>query len=61
MCNLCLQERVSALEGTEEFLQAARFMLRLLPHEDHEENFWVMEEEDAVDTQRLVDLKEVRT
>lgn len=57
--NKVFQERVTCLQGTEEFLQAARFTLRMLPCEGHEEAFWVMEEEDAQDVQRLVDLKEV--
>ena len=57
--NRAFQERVSCLEGTEEFLQAAGFLVRSLPHEDHEESFWVLGEDMALDAERLTNIKEV--
>ncbi|KAK7102075.1 UBX domain-containing protein 6-like [Littorina saxatilis] len=57
--NKAFQERVRSLEGTEEFLQAAGFTIRCLPHEDHEENFWVLSEEMCKDVERLKNIKEV--
>ena len=57
--NKIFQERVSCLKGTEEFLQAAGFLIRSLPHEDHEESFWVLSEEMAQDIERLKNIKEV--
>lgn len=57
--NKAFQERVASLQGTEEFLQAAGFMVRSMPHEDHDENFWVLEEDMSKDTERLQNIKEV--
>nr|KAG5702260.1 hypothetical protein BaRGS_030615 [Batillaria attramentaria] len=57
--NKAFQERVACLKGTEEFLQAAGFVLRSLPHEDHEENFWVLDDGLANDTERFQNIKEV--
>ncbi|KAL8609906.1 hypothetical protein ACOMHN_016381 [Nucella lapillus] len=57
--NKAFQERVACLKGTEEFIQAAGFVLRSLPHEDHEEHFWVLTEEYARDSERLTNIKEV--
>lgn len=57
--NKAFQERVASLLGIEEFLQAAGFNLRSLPHEDHEESFWVLDEGLAKDTERFQNIKEV--
>ena len=57
--NKAFQERVASIKGTEEFMQAAGFLLLSLPHEDHEEHFWVLSEEMAKDTERLSNIKEV--
>lgn len=57
--NKAFQERVACLKGTEEFMQAAGFVLRSLPHEDHEEHFWVLTEDYAKDSERLTNIKEV--
>ncbi|XP_076447846.1 UBX domain-containing protein 6-like [Babylonia areolata] len=57
--NKAFQERVACLMGTEEFMQAAGFVLRSLPHEDHEEHFWVLSEDYAKDSERLTNIKEV--
>ncbi|KAK6176724.1 hypothetical protein SNE40_014967 [Patella caerulea] len=57
--NKAFQERVISLKGTEEFLQAVRFQLKTLPHEDHEEDFYVLEDEAASDIDRLKGIKEV--
>ncbi|XP_071492398.1 UBX domain-containing protein 6-like [Diadema antillarum] len=57
--NKAFQERVSPLLGAEEFLQAAGFERRILPHEESETDFFVLGEELARDTDRLFALKEV--
>lgn len=57
--NKAFSERIAPLRGTEEFLQAAGFVMKMLPFEDHEENFYVMEEDMAKDTQRLENVKAV--
>ena len=57
--NKAFQERVAGLDGTEEFLQAAGFVVKSLPFEDREEHFYVMEEKMASDTERLKNIKEV--
>lgn len=57
--NKAFSERIAPLRGTEEFLQAAGFVLKMLPFEDHEESFYVMEEELAKDTERLENVKAV--
>ena len=59
MSNKAFTERVASLEGTEEFLQAAGFEMKMLPFEDHEERFFVMEETLANDVERLKNVKEV--
>ena len=60
LANKAFQDRVHYLSGSEEFMQAAGFMLRSQPHEGEvEQLFWVMEEEMAVDTERLRSLKDV--
>lgn len=57
--NKAFKERVSALKGTEEFMQATGFQVKLLPFEDHEEDFYIMNEETAKDSDRLKSIKEV--
>lgn len=57
--NKAFSERIAPLKGTEEFLQAAGFVLKMLPFEDHEENFYVMEEDVANDAERLENVKAV--
>lgn len=57
--NKAFSERVSSMEGTEEFLQAAGFEMKMLPFEDHEERFFVMNEAVASDTERLSNVKAV--
>ncbi|KAK3579399.1 hypothetical protein CHS0354_029707 [Potamilus streckersoni] len=57
--NKAFQERVSALEGTEEFIQAVGFQYKTISVDGVDEIFWVMEEEVAKDTERLKGLKEV--
>lgn len=59
LSNKAFKERVAALKGTEEFMQATGFQMKMLPFEDHEENFYVMEEETAKDVERLKSIKEV--
>lgn len=59
MSNKAFTERVSCLEGTEEFLQAAGFEVKMLPFEDHEERFYVMDEALASDIERLNNVKDV--
>lgn len=57
--NKAFSERIAALQGTEEFLQAAGFEVKMLPFEDHEEQFFVMDETMAKDVERLQNLKAV--
>lgn len=59
IANKAFSDRVVPLAGTEEFLQAAGFILKKLPFEDHDENFYVMEESLAADTERLKNIKDV--
>lgn len=59
LSNKVFNERVSQLSGTEEFLQACGFQLIKLPVEDHEEQFYVMAEETANDTERLTGVKDI--
>lgn len=59
LSNKAFKERVSALKGTEEFMQAAGFQLKSLPFEDHEENFYIMDEDMAKDSDRLKSIKDV--
>lgn len=59
LSNKAFKERVSALKGTEEFMQAVGFQIKMLPFEDHEESFYVMDEEMAKDSDRLKSIKEV--
>lgn len=57
--NKVFQERIAGLHGTEEFLQAAGFSLRSIPHEGHEESFWILDDEMAKDVERLQNIKDV--
>lgn len=57
--NKIFQERVACLKGTDEFLIAAGFSVKLLPFEDHETNFYVFDSELAKDAERLINMKEV--
>lgn len=58
--NKAFQERILPLQGTEEFLQAAGFQRRSLPGPNQvEEDFYVLDAENAVDVGRLRDLKEI--
>ncbi|KAL4226210.1 UBX domain-containing protein 6 [Mactra antiquata] len=57
--NKAFSERIASLEGTEEFLQAAGFEVKLLPFEDHDERFFVMDETNGGDIERLNNLKAV--
>ena len=59
LSNKAFKERVLALKGTEEFMQATGFLVKTLPFEDHEESFFLMEEELAKDSDRLKSIKEV--
>lgn len=59
LSNKAFKERVSQLNGTEEFLQACGFEIKQLPFEDHEEAFYIMSEEMAGDTERLNGIKEI--
>ena len=57
--NKAFQERVCKLEGTQEFLQAAGFAVQMMPHADGvDEAFYVMNEEMALATERLMNVKE---
>lgn len=57
--NKAFVERIAPLHGTEEFLQAAGFVLKSLPFEDKEDNFYVMDSAIALDSERLTNVKEV--
>ncbi|KAK2142895.1 hypothetical protein LSH36_900g00005 [Paralvinella palmiformis] len=58
--NKAFQERVLPLQGTEEFLQAAGFQKQLLPGPKQvEEDFYVLDEERAIDVEHLKGLKEI--
>ena len=58
--NKVFQEKVSGLDGTQEFLQAAGFERCMLPGPNEvEEEFYVMNEESAKDGERLKELKEI--
>lgn len=58
--NKVFQEKVSSLEGTDEFLQAAGFASKLMPGPSQvEEPFYVLGLEQSQDTDRLVALREV--
>ena len=59
LSNKAFKERVSQLNGTEEFLQACGFQIKQLPFEDHEEGFYIMSEDMAGDTERLNGIKEI--
>ena len=59
LSNKAFKESVAALKGTEEFMQATGFQIRMLPFEDREENFYLMEEAMAKDVERLKSIKEV--
>lgn len=59
MSNKAFKERVSQLNGTDEFLQACGFEIKQLPFEDNEENFYVMSGEIAENVERLNGIKEV--
>ncbi|XP_063402602.1 UBX domain-containing protein 6-like [Mytilus trossulus] len=59
MSNKAFKERVSQLNGTDEFLQACGFEIKQLPFEDKEENFYVMSGEIAENVERLNGIKEV--
>lgn len=59
LSNKAFVERIASLQGTEEFLQAAGFEIKMLPFEDHEEQFFVMNEKTAEDVDRLKNLKAV--
>ena len=57
--NKAFKERVLSMKGTEEFMQATGFFIKTLPFEDHEESFFVLDEEMAKDADRLKNIKEV--
>lgn len=57
--NRAFQERVSALLGAEEYLQAVGFERRILPYEDSETDFFVLNDEAASNPDKLIALKEV--
>ncbi len=58
--NKAFQERVSALEGTSEFLQAAGFQLKAVPGPSGpEEMHYIMDAENAQNLPRLQSLKDV--
>lgn len=59
LSNKAFKERVSQLNGTEEFLQACGFEIKQLPFEDHEEGFYIISEDMAGDTERLNGIKEI--
>jgi UBX domain-containing protein 6 len=59
LSNKAFKERVSQLNGTDEFLQACGFQIKQLPFEDHEEGFYIMSEDMAGDTERLNGIKEI--
>ena len=58
--NKAFKERISSLQGTEEFFQAAGFEMKLLPGPDGvEEGFYVLSSEKAGETDRMKTLKEI--
>ena len=57
--NKVYQDRIACLNGTEEFMQAARFCMTMLPVDDHEEAFFVLDEEEAKNKERLENIKDV--
>lgn len=57
--NKVFKERVSELKGTDEFLQACGFQIRSLPFENGNEDFYYLEDEYALDTERLMNIKEM--
>ncbi|KAL5015433.1 hypothetical protein ScPMuIL_009703 [Solemya velum] len=57
--NKVFKERVSEMKGTNEFLQACGFQIRSLPFEDRHEDFYYLEDEYALDKERLVNIKEM--
>ncbi|XP_072019966.1 UBX domain-containing protein 6-like [Amphiura filiformis] len=59
--NKAFQDRVVALEGTEEFLQSVGFQRKILPHQDGEEDFFVLCEEMCADLDRLRISKDILT
>lgn len=59
LSNKAFRDRVSALKGTEEFMQATGFQIKSLPFENHEESFYIMDEDTAKDSDRLKSIKEV--
>ncbi|XP_001198732.1 UBX domain-containing protein 6 [Strongylocentrotus purpuratus] len=57
--NKAFQERITGLVGAEEFLQAVGFERKILPYEDSETDFFVLNEERASDIDRLNAMKEL--
>ncbi|XP_013400654.1 UBX domain-containing protein 6-like [Lingula anatina] len=57
--NKAFQERVCSCDGTEEFIQSVGFKQRKLPFQDGEDDFYVLDEDQAKDTERLNTLKEI--
>ncbi|XP_066287477.1 UBX domain-containing protein 6-like [Branchiostoma lanceolatum] len=53
LSNKAFQDRVATMEGHEEFLQAAGFSLKELPHQDTVEPFWVLSEDKCEDLDSL--------
>ncbi|XP_078684794.1 UBX domain-containing protein 6-like [Branchiostoma floridae x Branchiostoma belcheri] len=61
LTNKAFQDRVATMEGHEEFLQAAGFSLKELPHQDTVEPFWVLVEDKCDDLDTLKSYVEVLT
>ncbi|XP_064633426.1 UBX domain-containing protein 6-like [Lineus longissimus] len=57
--NKIFQERVEGMEGTEEFLQSIGFVRKVLPFQDAECDFYVMDEELANNKEKLKSAKEL--
>ncbi|XP_035681979.1 UBX domain-containing protein 6-like [Branchiostoma floridae] len=61
LSNKAFQDRVASMEGHEEFLQAAGFSLKELPHQDTVEPFWVLSEDKCEDLDSIKASVEVLT
>jgi hypothetical protein len=53
MSNRVYQDKVAALEGTQDFLMAAGFKVVKLPFQDGEEDFWVFSEDNLDSSETL--------
>ncbi|XP_006819414.1 UBX domain-containing protein 6-like [Saccoglossus kowalevskii] len=51
--NKAFQDKVACIEGSEEFLQSVGFTRQMMPHQDSEAEFFVLDQEYCSDTDRL--------